>query len=313
MKHLLVVATGVLAMGLMASGCSGDDDDGGGGGSAVDPDQAASPPIDRFGDGAGTLMVRDGSNGLPEADEPIDFDQGPFVTQGFGPDGQVVSYYNFDIQPTEPAPIYAFVRASSGEPVAGQLNVVGVIPGDPGYNDFWQVVQVLVPDDYVANSITSAGEVVDSGYELEEMEVVVNCPIVPDGSTARERIGGGDAGLTRGWYQGMVVRYFHFGEKPDLALAGAAVPTSPIFVTFNVNPDQEGGGPPSGFVTEEGSAQTHNVVATLPSDGGYSPLWQVNIYDNTEFDAVADLESAEAATILTAGAGNVNCPLAAIE
>ena len=87
------------------------------------------------------------------------------------------------------------------------------------------------------------------------------------------------------------------------------VPLSPIYVTFNLNPDEEGGGPPSGFVTESDSEQTHNVVATVPGDEGYSPLWLVNLYDNADFDDVSDLDSAEAANILATGAANVNCPV----
>jgi hypothetical protein len=324
----------VLAIGVIMAGCSGDDDEGGTGddaaddgadddsadddgadddGAAVDPDTAPLAEIDRFSEDAATLMVRDGKNGLPEANQPVDFDQGPFVTQGLGPAGEVVRYYNFDIQPTEPAPIYVFVSAESGEPVADQLNVVGVIPGDTGYNDFWQVVEVRVPDDYVANSITSEAEIQSAGHELAPTDTVVNCPIVPDGSTATERLGGADAGLVRGWYDGTVVKYFHFGEKPDLALVGGIVPTSPIYVTFNVNPDEEGGGPASGFVTEESNEQTHNVVGALPTDPGYSPLWGVIVYDNADFESVADLPSAEEADILVNGAGNVNCPIAAIE
>jgi hypothetical protein len=326
MRHSLL-ATGVFALGLIGAGCSGDDDttddgsddagstddDGGSDDGAADPDEAPLAEIDRFSADAGTLMVRDGENGLPDANEPIDFDQGPFVTQGLGPDGEVVRYYNFDIQPAEPAPIYAFFTASSGDPVADQLNVVGVIPGDDDYNDFWQVVQVMVPDDYVANSITSEAEVMSSGYEVGPTETLVNCPIVPDGSTATERLGDGDAGLVRGWYDGTIVKYFHFGERSDLALVGGAVPTSPIYVTFNINPDQTGGGPASGFVVEEGTEQTHNVVGALPSDPAYSPLWGVIAYDNADFESVSDLASAETASILVNGAGNVNCPLVAIE
>ena len=30
---------------------------------------------------------------------------------------------------------------------------MGVIPGDPGYNDFWLVHKVIVPEDYVANTV----------------------------------------------------------------------------------------------------------------------------------------------------------------
>jgi hypothetical protein len=61
-----------------------------------------------------------------------------------------------------------------------------------------------------------------------------------------------------------------------------------------------------------GSSQTHNVVATLPGDGGYAPLWSVNIYDNADFDSVDDLTSALAATQLVAGAALVNCPVVSV-
>jgi hypothetical protein len=86
------------------------------------------------------------------------------------------------------------------------------------------------------------------------------------------------------------------------------MPTSPIHVTFNVNPSEDGGGPASGFMTEDGNDQTHNVVATVPGDEGYSPLWDVKIYDNADFDSVSDLSSALDAEQL-AGGPDVNCPV----
>ncbi|MDX1579165.1 MAG: hypothetical protein R3266_11810, partial [Gemmatimonadota bacterium] len=92
-----------------------------------------------------------------------------------------------------------------------------------------------------------------------------------------------------------------------------AVPISPIFVTFNVNPDQDGGGPPSGFRTENGSSQTHNVLATLPGDAGYSPLWQVSVYDNAAFERVRNLRSLGVAKILASGVALVNCPVVLVE
>src|SRR5882724_7856121 len=116
----------------------------------TDPDIAAKAPVDRFSDAAGHLQVRSASPMLPGPNEAVNFDQGPFITQGFGPKGEVIKYYNFDVQPTMPAPIYALMKG--GKPVAGQLNIVDVLPGDAGYNDFWQVVAVTVPDTYVANT-----------------------------------------------------------------------------------------------------------------------------------------------------------------
>ena len=91
---------------------------------------------------------------------------------------------------------------------------------------------------------------------------------------------GGNAELQRAWYQGQVAKYFSFDEAP--LSAAENVPLSPIYVTFNVNPDPPNGGPGSGFKAEPSSQQTHNVPATLPGDAGYSPLWLVAVYDNAD-------------------------------
>jgi hypothetical protein len=161
---------------------------------ALDPQTAPRAVIDRFSPQAGTLMVRSASNGLPGPNQPIDLDQGPFITAGLGPSAEGVRYYNFQ-------------------------------------------------------------------------------------------------------------------ERPLSITPGGQVPVSPIFVAFNINPDQPGGGPASGFRTEPGSQQTHNVVATLPQDAGYSPLWSVSPYDNADFGSVHDLRSALSAHILARGVATVNCPV----
>ncbi|HVY37313.1 MAG TPA: hypothetical protein VHM31_05240, partial [Polyangia bacterium] len=255
--------------------------------------------VDRFSTQAGHLQVRSSSNGLPAANAAVDFDQGPFITQGFGPTGQVVKYYNFDVQPAAPAPIYAFFVAGSTSPVAGQLNVIDVLPGDAGYNDFWQVMMVTVPSSYVANTVASLAEIQAAGYTITPTDMVVNCPVVPAKSTASLRIGGGSSGLTQGWYRDQVVNYFNFNEA-TLKVTNGTVPTAPIYVTFNINPDQPNGGPMSGFKSEPGTMQTHNVPAAVPGQAGYSPLWAVSIYDNADFSAVANLTTAMAATMVAA-------------
>jgi len=300
---------------LALSGCGGDDGDTSmdhGASGATDPDTAPKAEIDRFSEKAGMLQVRNDDNGLPEAGAPIDFDHGPFITTGLGPAGEVVRYYNFDVQSTIPAPIYAFFFEGQDTPVPGQLNVVDAIPGDPGYSDFWRVNKVTVPHDYVANSITSFEDLMASGYAIETVDALVNCPVVPDGSSAKLSLGGSGNQLVRGWYQGMIVYYFSFEEAPLQVTGAGLVPLSPIYVTFNINPGEDGGGPPSGFVMQDNSPQTHNVVETLPSDEDYSPLWLVNIYANSDFDSVSDLTSAMDAEILDAGAAMVNCPIVSI-
>ncbi|MCB1058724.1 MAG: hypothetical protein KDB65_00705 [Calditrichaeota bacterium] len=270
------------------------------------PDTAPRAHIDRFSDAAGHLFKRSGNSALPAADEAIDMDVEPFITHGLGPDGGNVTYYNFDVMPQTPAPIYVLQRDGESSPVAGQLNIVDDIPGDADYNDFWRPNVVTVPADYVANTITSVQQIIDMGLPMEQLDVLVNCPVVPEGSTAD--LGGGANGLTRGWYRDSVVTYFNFDEAA-LAPAADMVPTSPILVCFNINPDEDGGGPPSGFKTEPGTDQTHNVVATIPGQGGYSPLWDVTAYDNAEFDNVSDWTTAAAVTVTFDPGVNVNCPV----
>jgi hypothetical protein len=245
---------------------------------------------------------------LPGPDEAVNFDEAPFITQGLGPEGEVVRYYNFDVRSTTPAPIYVLYRAGSGEPVQGQLNIIDVLPGDAGYNDFWQVTKVEVPADYVANSITSVSELERSGYSMDVTPTLVNCPVVPAGSTAALRAGTESNELQRGWYRGKVVSYFSFEEAP-LMVASGTVPAVTIFVTFSINPNEAGGGPPSGFLHEPASAQTHNVPSVLPDGSGYSPLWAVSVYDNAAFADVTDLQTAIDAPLLAPEVATVNCPI----
>ncbi len=308
MKNLKLNLLFLLMAGVFLQSCDDDDE-------AVtvhDPATAEKVSVDRFSSMAGHLMVRDASNGLPAANAPINFDQAPFITKGFGPTGQVVEYYNFDVQPVDPAPIYVLFREGESTPVSGQLNIIDVLPGEAGYNDLWQMVKVTVPSNYKANQVASSNEINDAGYELEPTTNLVNCPVVPEGSTASKRVGGGATGLIQGWYKEKVVSYFTFDEKA-LVASGGDVPTSPIYVCFNTNPSEPGGGPASGFKVETGTAQTHNVVATIPSSGSYSPLWIVNAFDNADFDEVDDLTSAQGAVSVGSGLATVNCPIATIQ
>jgi hypothetical protein len=323
-RRFLQLAGGSATIAL--AGCIGGDEEGGndemdddmdddmdGEMSGIDPEEAPRAAIDRFSESAGTLLVRNDENGLPGPDEPVDFDQEPFITQGLGPDGNRVEYYNFDVQEITPAPIYAFFY-ENGDPVEEQLNIVDVVPGDELYNDFWRVNMVTVPDEYEANTVTSVSGISEGGYDVEQTNTIKNCPIVPQGSTASKHHGDDhdEAPLVKGWYGDEVVQYFLFEEDSFETMDGS-VPLSPIYVSFNTNPGQDGGGPASGFMTEETSAQTHNIVATLPGDDGYSPLWRVTVYDNDDFGDVSDIDSATNANILDDEAAHVNCPIVSIE
>ena len=80
----------------------------------LDPDQAPIAAVDRFSDKAATIYMRTAddrlSGHIPGPNEPVDFDTGPFITQGLSPrTGKPVRYYNFDIQSTTPAPVLRLV------------------------------------------------------------------------------------------------------------------------------------------------------------------------------------------------------------
>ena len=305
---LYVIAVMLISL---AAACKKEDN----GPTPLNPDTAGDVSVDRFSSTAGHLFVRDANNDFPAANAPVDFDAIPaFITHGLGPNGEKTQYYNFDAMSTTPAPIYVLFRDGESSPVANQLNIVNVIPGETGYNDFWLVTKVIVPSGYVANSVTSYSEIVQKGYTLTPTTTIVNCPIVPKGSVARKRyLSTESPDLTRGWYKNKVVYYFNFSEK-ELMASGGLVPTSDIYVCFNINPGMDGGGPPSGFKTEDGMAtgQAHNVPETLPTDAAYSPLWDVQIFDNTNFANVSNLTSAEAATLLAPDAAIVNCPIVSV-
>ena len=266
-------------------------------------------PIDRFGAAAGHLQLRSATNGLPGPGAPVDFDRAPFITQSRGPGGELIRYYNFDVQPTTPATIYVFVIAGSSTPLEGQHSVVDRIPGEPGYSDFFDVVEVSAPSGYVPDSLRDRAAIEHAALPMRDTRTIVNRPIVPRGSTARERLEGAATALEQGWYRGRVVYWLRFDET-SLSVDGQGhVPTSPIYVTFNRNPDEPGGGPPSGFRTEPGGVQTHNVASSLPGDLDYSPLWLVSVYDNSAFPGVSNESTVLAATIKARNVATVNCPV----
>lgn len=273
--------------------------------STKDPDNYPKISVDRFSSTAGHLMVRNSMNGLPAINAPINFDEEPFITRGKTPDGKITEYYNFDVQPTIPAPIYVLFREGESTPVKGQRNIINVKPGDAGYNDFWRIIKVTVPADYVANTLTSFNAIQSGGYKMESTTDIVNCPVVPEGSKADKRFINETGSLIKGWYKDSIAFYFNFGEK---ALSGTTVPTAPIYVTFNVNGD-----PSSGFLVESGTMQTHNVVSAIPSDAGYSPLWAVSVYDNAIFNSVTKFSDVSPSNIIANNVALVNCPIVLIK
>lgn len=274
-----------------------------------DPDHSPIASVDRFSDKAGTLLKRSTDKRLPGPNEPIDFNSQPLNTLGLSPTGEPVLYYHLDVQSTTPAPVYIFYREGEDKPVQGQLNIIDTLPGENGYNDFRQIWKVSVPKDYAANSMSDTSTLKHAGYKMEKTDKLLNMPVVPEKSVAPLRFKGGDPGLQRAWYQGQVAKYFVFEEAP-LSASGNEVPVSPIYDGFTINPGEPGGG--MAFHFEPDTMQTHNVVATVPGDEGYSPLWLRVVYDSSAWDVVHDLDTAQKAKVIPTETLLINCPIVSI-
>ena len=277
----------------------------------LDPDTAPTPVIDRFSGEGAILLDRAEMPSLPAAGAPIDFDRAPFLVRGLGPAGEHVVLYHLDAHQATPINIYRLHHEGQAETVPDQLPIVDYIPGDHGYSDFWRIVRVDVPADYVANTATSSADIFREGWPLTVSDTIVNCPVVPLGSTATRRRGTEGTALHRGWYKDQVFYYFTFEEAP-IRVMNSEVPLGGAFVAFNINPGQPGGGFPSGFMTESGTDRTHIVVDGIAT-GEYFPLRVVIAYDNADFASVVDLTSAEMASGIAIEAIRWNAPLVEIE
>ena len=247
--------------------------------------------IDRFADEVATFFRRSDNPDLPSANEPIDFDQPPFRAKAYGPNGETAWFYNFDIRPKIPAVVYLLVDRKD-EPIAGQLPVFTLIPGEEGYSDFCHIHQVRVIDrEYRENALNDAQAIVDSEWEITATEQIMQAVMVPDGSSASLRYDSTTpAGLLDGWYQGQVVKYMLFEHPASTATVdfGSGEINSPQMYAFFANNRDE----KDGFEMDRETAMTHNVVTRLPGEEGYSPLWVLQIFKLAAFDRVLDLASA---------------------
>ena len=223
------------------------------------------------------------------------------LTSGWYQDRQV-EYYDFGTNtplgasntvPTQPIWVFIHGMNPDGTPdfVEGQHNIVDVKPGDPAYSDLWQVQLVTVPDDYVPDSIRSAEEVLDSGYDIAPTDMLVNCPIVPEGTTLE----GGEP-LVQGWYKGEEVFYPDFGANPATV--------EPIWVFIHgMNAD----GTPD---LVEGQ---NNIIDTVPGEADYTAFWRVNMvtvpegYEPNSIRSAADVIAA--GFEITQTDMVVNCPV----
>ena len=254
------------------------------------PDFVRIVSVDRFSDSAAVFFVRSLTPSLPEANEPIDFDE-LFLHRALGPNEETVEFYHFDVRSKTPGKIYKLLDRR-GDGIPAQLPVFDEIPGDEGYNDLRLVVEVYVSDlDYRANSITSLEQILASGFDTTHTEDLVNCVMVPDGSTALKRFDPLDAtGLMDGWYRDQVVRYLLF-ENPDsdaaVDFSGTEISASVMYAFLENDRDVL-----DGFAVDPLGA-THNVVTRLPAEEGYGPVWALRLFKLDVFDRVTSVASAQ--------------------
>jgi hypothetical protein len=276
----------------------------------IDPDEAPIAEVDRFSDSFGKLFKRSGpafdtanvQAVVPAPNAPIDFDA-LFTVRAFGPTGDRITYYSLDILPREPTKGYRILRG--GQPIAGQLEIHSGLPGDVGYNDFVQLTEVSVGDDYVANSLQSAADVeaaIAAGDATATLTTkIANWAIVPAGSTADRAFRGKDVTGNRAWVNGEVAHFLRFEEDLQISDAGT-VPVAEIIVIFDNNAD-----PSEGFATEA-DGHTHNAIDTVATDAGYSSLWNHSVGNKANFGAVRDFQTAYD-NIMAPNVGvDVNCP-----
>lgn len=247
--------------------------------------------VDRFSDEAGTFYRRSDNPQLPGPGEPVDFDGAEFLLRGLGPNGEPIWFYNFDVKSTAPAPIYVLVDRFSN-PLVEQLPIFDLLPGEPGYNDLWQVHQVHILDrEYVPNTLSSRQALVDGGFQIEATDQVMHCVLAPAGSKASRRFDPATpAAAQDGWYRDQAVKYFLFEHPASTAtvdFGGGRVNAPEMFAFFENDRD-----PREGFARDPLTGFTHNVITRLPGDEGYAPLWVLTVFKLEAFERVQSVANA---------------------
>jgi hypothetical protein len=168
------------------------------------------------------------------------------ATKGFY-DGKTINYLDFGpihlARGNKIAPIWAVTNG-----LAGQHNVVDVVPGQKAYTPLWQVIMVTFKPGVKKVLVKSADQVraLQKAHKvtLKKTSTIVNCPVLGFG---QKKIAG--------YFKGRTIHYLDDG--PVKLAAGNAV--APLWSVTN------------------GTAAQHNIIDVVPGDKGYSPLWSINM------------------------------------
>lgn len=111
------------------------------------------------------------SNLLEQKIEPVWYERAQFYAVELG---QVVINANITPYAEEYVVVYKGEREGVFQRVAEQLNIYDSIPGQPRYSPIWRYNYVLVPPNYQPNSLRSAEEAKNSGYQIITTELFEN-------------------------------------------------------------------------------------------------------------------------------------------
>ena len=208
------------------------------------------------------------------------------VAKGFY-DGHAIKYLDFGpihlAKGNKVAPIWSVANG-----VAGQHNIVDVVPREPQYTPLWRVTLVTFKKGVHHVLIRSADQVRRlkrrGKVTVKKTNTIVNCPVL-----------GFNQSKVTGYYKGGTVSYLDLG--PIKLASGNKV--APLWTVTNGTSDQ------------------HNVINVVPGDKGYTPLWDINkvtwrdgVTPRT-LKSLADIQAAQAAGEVTVTSANmiVNCPV----
>ncbi|MFH1132494.1 MAG: hypothetical protein V1754_14250 [Pseudomonadota bacterium] len=119
-------------------------------------------------------------------------------------DGKLVEFYDFgEFVPTDanwfptyekfpgmPVNIMYVWTDKNGDPsLNSQFPIVDTLPKQAYYSDFFYIVLVVPPNNYVPNSIKSRGSLLLADFELKHTGVVLNCPVVGQSASLEDTRG----------------------------------------------------------------------------------------------------------------------------
>lgn len=179
---------------------------------------------------AGVVVYDDFPASAKGSDHSDDFGlPAAFVLSAGFVDGKAYQYLDLgEFNPVVPK-MYLLMR--DGAPVEGQYPIIDTLPDKDDYSPWWQVVEVEVPSDYVANDIKSKKSVDASGYTQNATMEAVHCPVInPDAAWISADFA---ATLTIFWGTGELVPNpnYGFGDDDRPVLADEDATASDIMLT----------------------------------------------------------------------------------